>query len=119
MGKSKYESVHGLKDKQRILCHRCQKTHVVMYVNPGETPRPLCFQCKRFERDHHRENFAEESDTMLKKLAHHMLVNHGAGEVKVFKPGDKGFKQRAQEFFDNRRAERQRVYHYNTFGRGV
>ena len=119
MAKSKYESVYGAQHKQRILCHRCQKTHVVMYVNPGDNPRALCFQCKKRENDARNAHVEEETDYLLNRLAHHMLVNHGAGEVKVFKPGDRGFKQRAQEFFENRRAERQKVYHFNTFGRSI
>ncbi len=115
-----YESRYGNQSERKVICHRCNKTKVSVRVDPnhqGEL-RIICSDCKRRVHNNRKAGEREETMFMLGTLARNIAENHGAGPVKHFTPESKGFDERAKEFWENRRKERDKAYHYNTFGRG-
>lgn len=117
---TRYHSSVGDEIKERVLCHRCKKKDVIIYVSPGATVRVLCFKCKYRSGGNPKSNASavkDEAYLLLGRLAGQIFSQHGVGPVKKFSPGSREFTQAEEEFWTNRKEKKRNEYHYNTFGK--
>lgn len=113
-----YEPAYGDQLKITSACVRCGRT-VSRRVAPDAVKhyRFHCHHCKR-HLDLYPHVEPDVSNGLIEQFVRSMVQHHMSGPVEVFKPGDKGFEKRAQEYLANKREKKKKpAYHYNTFGR--
>lgn len=96
---SKYESVYGNLKKVKRPCVRCGRI-TKRRIDPADRGhfKVFCHHCKAY-LDRHPQQLRnhDKSNAPIESFVRAILLNHGAGPVTVYRPGDPGFEEIAAE----------------------
>lgn len=113
----RYEPSYDKDNIKKLPCQKCGKL-VKRRIDP-EFRRPIkvyCHACRHYLNLHPRIE-TSDSDAPILYIVKRVMLESAAGPVKVYKPGDEGFEERAEQFEQNRKEQAKGGYYWRTFGR--